>query len=67
MKRPMLLGIVVVTLSGCGAETATTAVTGAAIKQKEIEEGKRTQEQARQKIEESMQQTQRRAEQDGER
>ena len=31
-------------LAGCGAEVAGTAVTGAAIKKQEIQEGKRTEE-----------------------
>ncbi len=66
MRRLISL-CVVAALTGCSAETATTAATGAAIKKKEIEEGKRTQDQARQKIEKSMQQSQERAEKDGER
>ena len=54
-------------LAGCGVETATTAATGAAIKKQEVEEGKKTMERAQQKIDEAMQQTQQRAEKDGER
>lgn len=54
-------------LSGCGAETATTAATGAAIKKQEIVEGQKTQDEAKQRIERSMQQTQQRAEKAGER
>jgi NifU-like protein involved in Fe-S cluster formation len=53
-------------LAGCGVETATTAATGAAIKQKEIEEGKKTMEQAQQKVGQAMEQVQQRAEKDGE-
>jgi hypothetical protein len=37
-------------LGGCGVETAGTAATGAAIKKQEIEQGKRTQQNAQQKI-----------------
>jgi len=37
-------------LAGCGVETAGTAATGAAIKKQEIEQGKRTQQNAQQKI-----------------
>ena len=65
--KPSTLLLILATLSGCGAETATTAATGAAIKQKEIEEGKRMEEQARKKIEDSMRETQQRAGQGGER
>ena len=50
-------------LAGCGVETATTAATGAAIKQQEVDQGKKTMEQAKQKIEQASQQTQNRAEQ----
>ena len=45
-------------LAGCGVETATTAATGAAIKQKEIQEGKKTMEQAQQRIGQAMEQVQ---------
>ena len=48
-------------LSGCGVETATTAATGASIKAKELEEAKKTQEQARQKLDQTMQQAEQRA------
>ncbi|MEK6593559.1 MAG: hypothetical protein AABZ67_10785 [Pseudomonadota bacterium] len=50
-------------LAGCGAEVATTAATGAAIKKQELEEGMKTQERAQQKINEAMEQTQQRAQQ----
>jgi hypothetical protein len=39
-----------VTLAGCGVETASTAATGAVIKKQEIEQGKKTMEQAQQRI-----------------
>ena len=42
-------------LAGCGVETATTAATGAAIKKQELEQGKKTMEQAQQKIDAAMQ------------
>ena len=51
-------------LAGCGVETATTAATGAAIKQKDIEEGKKTMEQAQQKVGQAMELVQQRAEKD---
>lgn len=53
-----------VALTGCGVETATTAATSAAIKQKEIEEGKKTMQQAQQKVGQAMEQVQQRAEKD---
>jgi hypothetical protein len=37
-------------LAACGVETASTAATGAAIKKQEIEQGKRTQQDAQRKI-----------------
>jgi len=39
-----------IALAGCGVETATTAATGAAIKKQELDQGKKTLEQAQQKI-----------------
>ena len=53
-------------LAGCGVETATTAATGAAIKKQEVEEGKKTMEQAQQKVGQAMEQVQQRAEKDAE-
>jgi hypothetical protein len=66
MNRVMML-LCLWALSGCGAETATTAATGAAVKKREIAEGQKTQDEARRKIERSMEQTQQRAEKDSER
>ena len=43
-------------LSGCGVETATTAATAVKIKAKEVEEAKKTEEQTRQKLDQTMQQ-----------
>ena len=45
-------------LAGCGVETASTAATAAALKKQEIEQGKRTMEQAQQKIGDAMEQMQ---------
>jgi hypothetical protein len=50
-------------LGGCGVDTATTAATGASIKKREVEEGKRTQERAGQRIEQMQEQMQQRAQQ----
>ena len=54
-------------LTGCGVETATTAATSASVKQKELEEGKKTLEQVQQKIGQAMEQSQQRAEKNDER
>lgn len=62
--------LVFAALSGCGVETAGTAATSAAIKQKELEAGKKTMEQMQQQVEASRQQVEeahRRAEKDSER
>jgi NifU-like protein involved in Fe-S cluster formation len=45
-------------LAGCGVETASTAATAAALKKQEIEQGKKTLEQAQQKIGQTMEQAQ---------
>jgi hypothetical protein len=65
--RHVELGLVVLLLYGCGAETATTAASGAAIKKQEIIEGQKRQAETRQRVERSMSQTQERAEKDSER
>lgn len=62
----LIVVIVAFALAGCGVETATTAATGAAIKKREVEEGKKTMEQAQQKIGQAMEQAQRRADKDAE-
>jgi len=48
-------------LAGCGVETASTAATAASIKKQELEQGQKTMQQAQQKIDAAMQQTQQRA------
>lgn len=53
--------ILTIVLAACGLETAGTAATSAAIKKQELEQGKKTMEQAQQKINESMQLQQQRA------
>jgi len=52
-------------LAGCGVETATTAATSAAIKKQEIEQGRKTEADFRQKLEQTMQQGQQRADRAG--
>jgi hypothetical protein len=63
--RLILVALTVAALAGCGVETVTTAATGAAIKKKELEEGKKTQERAQQKIDQAMDQMQQRAQHAG--
>jgi hypothetical protein len=60
--RKFIPQLLIVALAGCGAEIATSGATAAAVKKKEIEEGKRTQDAARQKIEQATQATERRSE-----
>ena len=61
--RHIVLAVALAMLAGCGVETATTAATGASIKKQEVEEGKRTQERAGQRIEQMQDQMQPRAQQ----
>lgn len=50
-------------LAGCGVETASTAASAAAIKKQELEQGQKTMQQTRQKIDSAMQQMQQRGSQ----
>ena len=52
-------------LAACGVETAGTAATGAAIKKQELEEGKRTQQRANDKIDQATKQMQESAQKRG--
>ena len=52
-------------LAACGVETAGTAATGAAIKKQELEEGKRTQQSANEKIDQATKQMQESAQKRG--
>ncbi len=65
--RQLIVVFAIAALAGCGIETATTAATGAGIRKQEMKEGKKTMEWAQQKIDQALQQTQQRAEKDGER
>jgi len=64
--QKFIIVLTLLALAGCGAETATTAATGAAIKKREVEEGKKTMGEAQQKIGAAMEQAQQRAEKDAE-
>ena len=61
MKRFFMI-LAVGALSGCGVETASTAATAGGVKRQEIEQGKKTMDQAQQKINQSMGEMQRRPE-----
>lgn len=61
--RHLVLASALTLLAGCGVETATTAATGASIKKQEMEEGKRTQDRAQQRIDQMQEQMRGRAEQ----
>ena len=52
-------------VAACGVETAGTAATGAAIKKQELEEGKRTQQRANEKIDQAAKQMQESAQKRG--
>ena len=59
--KPILAAVLLAALAGCGMETASTAATSAALKKQELEQGKKTMDQAQQKINESVQLQQQRA------
>ncbi|TMG76085.1 MAG: hypothetical protein E6H77_09120 [Betaproteobacteria bacterium] len=48
-------------LAGCGLDAASSAATAASLKKQELEQGQRTMQQARQRIDGAMQQVQERA------
>jgi len=60
----LLVATTLATLAACGQEAATTAATSASIKQREIEEGKKTMERAQQNVERAMEQSAQRADKD---
>ena len=66
MNRIVLALAAALLAAGCGVETVGTAATAAVAKQKEIEAGKKTMEQAQMKVQQSMEQVQRSAEKAGE-
>ncbi len=59
--RCILAAFAIAALGGCGLETASTAATAAAIKKQELEQGKKTMEQAKEKIGQAMELQQQRA------
>ena len=64
MKRSIAVAACAL-LAACGVETAGTAATGAAIKKQELEEGKRTQQRANDKIDQATKQMQESAQKRG--
>ena len=63
--KTLLVSVVAALLAGCGAEVATTAATGAAIKKQEVESAPQTKARAQEKIDQATQAIQQRAEQQG--
>lgn len=65
MKRRFAIVAVTVTalVSGCGVESASTAATAAAVKQKEIEQRKNTVQQVQENVGKAVEQMQQRSEQ----
>lgn len=61
--RKLLAIAAAAALAGCGVETASTAASAAAIKKQELEQGQKTMQQTRQKIDGAMQQMQQRGSQ----
>ncbi len=68
MKHPMAVMAVAgaFLMGGCGVETVSTAATAAALKQKELEAGKKTLSEAERKIGETVQLQQQGAQKAGE-
>ena len=61
--RPILIAFAfaVALLAGCGVETASTAATAGSVKKQEVEQGKKTMEQASRRVEDSMSKAQQRS------
>jgi outer membrane biogenesis lipoprotein LolB len=59
--KTFLALIAMAALAGCGVDVATTAATGASIKQQELEQAKKTMQGAQQKIDAAVGQMQQRA------
>ena len=58
--RVLIIAAALTAIAGCGAETASTAATSATIKKREVEEGRKTTEQTRQKVDQFLEQGQQR-------
>ena len=58
--RIIILSFAVFALAGCGVDSMSAAATGAAVKKQEIEQGRKSMEQAEQKIAQAMKQAEER-------
>lgn len=63
--KPWIVVVACGVLVGCGVETVGTAATSAQLKKQELEEGKKTQQRAQQKIDQATQQMQESAQKRG--
>jgi uncharacterized protein YceK len=63
--KVILTTVCALLLSGCGAEVATTAATGAAVKKQQTDAAQQTKEMAQKKIDQAAQAIQKRGEQQG--
>ncbi len=63
--RHIILAVVVAALAGCGADTMSSAATIATLKKQELEQGRKTMDQAQQKIGQAIQQMEQRAQKAG--
>ena len=63
--RHLIAAIAAVLIAGCGVETVGTAATGAQLKKQELEEGKKTQQRAQQRIDQATQLMNERAQKSG--
>lgn len=61
--RILCIAAIVIALSACGAEVATTAATGAAVKKQEVEAGKKTLDNVQKKLDDAAETMQRQSEQ----
>ena len=52
--KTLVAALALTALAGCGLDAVGGAATGAAIKKQELEQGKKTMEQAQQKIDQAM-------------
>jgi Tfp pilus assembly protein PilN len=57
--KQMIAVLALAALAGCGLETTGAAASAAAIKKQELEQGKKTMEQAQQKLGQALEQQQR--------
>ena len=63
LKLALAVAATAASLAGCGVDSMSAAATAAALKKQELEQGKKTMEQAQQKIGAAMAQAEQRAQQ----